>query len=95
MNNKHNYLLPVDDLWRMILFMGSAMCAAELERIMKKQIPTRAEGWKYAGAAGRFTVWHAGKCDYRITDGIEGEVIAARQQFGQAHSFARARYQTA
>lgn len=56
---------------------------------MAKQIPQRAEGWKFAGAAGRFTVWHAGKNDYRITDGHNGEVIAHRQQFGEAHAVAR------
>jgi hypothetical protein len=58
---------------------------------MAKKIPQRAEGWKFAGAAGHFTVWHAGKNDYRITDGADGEVIATRQQFGEAHSFARHR----
>jgi hypothetical protein len=59
---------------------------------MAKQIPQRAEGWKFAGAAGRFTVWHAGKNDYRITDGAQGEVIAQRQQLGLAHSFASHSY---
>lgn len=57
----------------------------------KRQVPQRAEGWKFAGAAGRFTVWHAGKNDYRITDGADGGVIAKRDQFGLAHSFARQR----
>lgn len=56
---------------------------------MAKKIPQRAEGWKFAGAAGRFAVWHAGKNDYRITDGHDGEVIANREQFGLAHAFAR------
>ncbi len=56
---------------------------------MAKKIPQRAEGWKFAGAAGRFTVWHAGKNDYRITDGHDGAQIATRDQFGLAHAFAR------
>lgn len=56
---------------------------------MKKLAPTRTEGWKFAGAAGKFTVWHAGKNDYRVTDGAQGEVVAHRQQFGLAHAFAR------
>ena len=62
---------------------------------MAKKIPQRAEGWKFAGAAGRFTVWHAGKNDYRVTDGADGEVIASRQQFGEAYSFASHRYDVA
>jgi hypothetical protein len=45
-------------------------------KTMAKQIPQRAEGWKFAGAAGRFAVWHAGKNDYRITVGHDGAVIA-------------------
>lgn len=56
---------------------------------MAREVPKRAEGWKFAGAAGEFNVWHAGKNDYRITDGAQGPVIGARQQFGEAHAFAR------
>lgn len=52
-------------------------------------IPNRPEGWKFAGRAGAFHVWHAGKNDYRITDGAKGEVIAHRDQFGLAHAYAR------
>ncbi|MEY5098206.1 MAG: hypothetical protein RJA36_925 [Pseudomonadota bacterium] len=55
----------------------------------KKTTPTRTEGWKFAGACGDFHVWHAGKNDYRITDGANGEVVATRDQFGLAHSKAR------
>jgi len=55
----------------------------------KKPLPTRPEGWAYAGRAGVFHVWHAGKNDYRITEGAQGEVIAHRDQFGLAHAYAR------
>ncbi|MGU7882137.1 hypothetical protein ACV22Y_19965 [Burkholderia sp. AW50-3] len=57
-----------------------------------KEIPQRAEGWRFAGAAGRFTVWHAGKNDYRVTDGAQGEVVGSRDQFGLAHALASRRY---
>lgn len=53
-----------------------------------KEIPQRVEGWRFAGAAGRFTVWHAGKNDYRVTDGAQGEVVGNRDQFGLAHALA-------
>lgn len=56
---------------------------------MKKPIPTRTDGWKFAGRAGDFNIWHAGKNDYRITDGAQGEVVDQRQQFGLAHARAR------
>ncbi|WP_038777174.1 hypothetical protein [Burkholderia pseudomallei] len=59
---------------------------------MAKQIPQRAEGWKFKGAAGRFAVWHAGKNDYRITEGHGGDVIATRDQFGLAYAEASRRY---
>ncbi len=55
----------------------------------KKQTPQRAEGWKPAGGAGEFKVWHAGKNDYRITKGFDGSVITTRDQFGLAHAEAR------
>jgi hypothetical protein len=56
----------------------------------KKAIPTRPEGWKFAGSTGDFHSWHAGKNDYRITDGAHGEVVATRNQFGLAfHEAAR------
>lgn len=61
---------------------------------MKKQIPQRAEGWKFAGAAGRFTVWHAGKNDYRVTDGEQGEVVRFHEFLGSAHATARQLYDT-
>ncbi|KVA01030.1 hypothetical protein WI40_00610 [Burkholderia ubonensis] len=61
-------------------------------RAAKKEIPQRAEGWRFAGAAGRFTVWHAGKSDYRVTDGAQGEVVGTRDQFGLAHALARRLY---
>lgn len=51
-------------------------------------IATRPEGWKFAGRAGDFNVWHAGKNDYRVTDGAQGEVIGQRDQFGLAWQFA-------
>ncbi|KWC67219.1 hypothetical protein [Burkholderia ubonensis] len=57
-----------------------------------KEIPQRVEGWRFAGAAGRFTVWHAGKNDYRVTDGAQGEVVGTRDQFGLAHALARRLY---
>ena len=55
---------------------------------MAKQIPIRAEGWKYKGSDGKWTVWHAGKNDYRVTDGPEGEVFGVCEQLGPAVSFA-------
>ncbi|MBR7996741.1 hypothetical protein KDX08_30270 [Burkholderia cenocepacia] len=55
-------------------------------------IPQRAEGWRFSGAAGRFTVWHAGKNDYRVTDSAQGEVVGTRDQFGLAHALARRLY---
>ncbi|WP_175660558.1 hypothetical protein [Burkholderia ambifaria] len=61
-------------------------------RAAKKEIPQRAEGWRFAGAAGRFTVWHAGKNDYRVTDGAQGEVVGTRDQFGLAHALASRLY---
>lgn len=54
-----------------------------------EQVLSRPEGWKFAGRAGDFHVWHAGKNDYRITDGAAGDVIATRTQFGLAHERAR------
>ncbi|MFP3502073.1 hypothetical protein [Burkholderia sp. SIMBA_062] len=51
-------------------------------------IPQRAEGWRFAGAAGRFTVWHAGKNDYCVTDGAQGATVGTRDQFGLAHALA-------
>lgn len=51
-------------------------------------IPTRPEGWKFAGRAGDFHVWHAGKNDYRITDGATGDPIERRDQYGLAWSSA-------
>ncbi len=51
-----------------------------------KAIPQRAEGWRFAGAAGRFHVWHAGKNDYRVTDGAQGAVIRRSDQFGIAYA---------
>ncbi|WP_146230197.1 hypothetical protein [Burkholderia vietnamiensis] len=57
-----------------------------------KEIPQRAEGWRFAGAAGRFTVWHAGKNDYRVTDGAQGEIVGNRDQFGLAHALASRLY---
>lgn len=51
--------------------------------------PQRKEGWKFAGSAGDYHVWHAGKNDYRVTDGIQGHVIVKHDQFGKAHSAAR------
>lgn len=56
---------------------------------MTKQTPQRAEGWKFAGRAGAFHVWHVGKNDYRISNGPQGEVVAHRKQFGLAHAYAR------
>ena len=58
----------------------------------KKQIPARAEGWKFNGRAGIFHVWHAGKNDYRVTAGAAGAVIATRDQFGLAYSYASRQY---
>jgi hypothetical protein len=58
-------------------------------KMAKKQIPMRAEGWKFAGRSGAFHVWHAGKNDYRITKGAIGEVVAKKDQFGLAHAEAR------
>ena len=52
----------------------------------KKATPTRPEGWKFAGRCGDFHSWHAGKNDYRVTDGAQGEVVATRSQFGDAFS---------
>ncbi|HDR8989958.1 TPA: hypothetical protein QDA93_002569 [Burkholderia vietnamiensis] len=61
-------------------------------RAAKNEIPQRAEGWRFAGAAGRFTVWYAGKNDYRVTDGADGAIAGARDQFGLAHALARRLY---
>ena len=58
----------------------------------KRPVPVRPEGWKFAGRAGDFHVWHAGKNDYRITDGAQGGVLAAREHFGLAHEFVRRQY---
>lgn len=55
----------------------------------KKAIPSRPGPWKFAGSAGDFHVWHAGKNDYRVTDGAQGEVVRGHRQFGEAHSTAR------
>lgn len=52
----------------------------------KQPIPARAEGWKFAGRNGKYHVWHAGKNDYRVTDGAQGETVATRDQFGLAHA---------
>lgn len=65
------------------------MDKTEAKTSKTKQIPQRVEGWKFAGGAGKYTVWHAGKNDYRITNGADGEVIAQRDLFGLAHAFAR------
>ena len=56
---------------------------------MSKKPPTSPEGWTYAGAAGLFTVWRAGNCDYRVTQGPDGNVICRKQHFQDAHVFAR------
>jgi len=55
---------------------------------MAKQILQRAEGWKFAGANGKWTVWHAGKNDYRVTEGHDGAVFGQREQFSDAHKLA-------
>lgn len=55
-------------------------------------IPTRSEAWKYKGSAGDFHVWHAGKNDYRVTDGSQGLVVATSDQFGLAHAAARRKH---
>ncbi len=60
---------------------------------MGKAVPQRAEGWKFVGAAGRFTVWHAGKNDYRVTEKPNGPVIATHTQFGLSHAYARQQYE--
>jgi len=82
--------VPIDNAAR-ILSDNRPAKAGHLpeETDMTKTVPTRPEGWKFAGAAGEFTVWHAGKNDYRITRSPQGEVIAQRNQFGLAHAFAR------
>ena len=61
----------------------------------KKPLPSRPEGWKFAGSIGVFHVWHAGKMDYRVTDGADGEVLAHRSQLGLAHDYARYAYDCA
>ncbi|KVS62695.1 hypothetical protein [Burkholderia cepacia] len=61
-------------------------------RAAKKEIPQRAEGWRFAGAAGRFHVWHAGKNDYRMTDGAQGPVTRTSDQFGTAYACAARLY---
>lgn len=55
----------------------------------KRSIPTHPEGWKFAGAAGQYKVWHAGKNLYRITSPADGAVIGEHSQFGLAHAQAR------
>lgn len=57
-----------------------------------KAIPQRAEGWRFAGAAGRFHVWHAGKNDYRVTDSAQGPVTRTSGQFGIAYACAARLY---
>lgn len=59
---------------------------------MARKVPQHPEGWKFKGSAGRFTVWHAGKNDYRVTEGAEGPVIATRDQFGSAYAYASHQY---
>jgi len=59
---------------------------ARRARLKAKAIPQRTEGWRFAGAAGRFHVWHAGKNDYRVTDGGQGAVIRTSDQFGIAYA---------
>lgn len=55
---------------------------------MAKQVPQHPDGFKYAGAAGTFRVWHAGKNDYRVTN-LGGNEINRLEQFGLAHAYAR------
>lgn len=45
--------------------------------------------WINKGRAGNFNVWHVGKNQYVVTDGVDGEVVAERSQFGLAFTFAR------
>lgn len=57
-------------------------------------LPQHPQGWKFAGRAGEFIVWHAGKNDYRVTRGAAPQVIAQREQFGEAHTCARRLWDT-
>ncbi|TGN96104.1 hypothetical protein [Burkholderia sp. USMB20] len=58
-------------------------------RAKAKAIPQRAEGWRFAGKAGRFHVWFPGRGDdYLVTDGEQGEVTVSSPIFGIAYACA-------
>lgn len=45
--------------------------------------------WINKGRAGQFNVWHAGKNHYVVTQGVDGQIVGERTQFGPAFTLAR------
>lgn len=45
--------------------------------------------WINKGRAGQFNIWHAGKNHYVVTNGVDGEVVGERTQYGLAFTLAR------
>ncbi|WGS44257.1 hypothetical protein LFL97_27030 [Burkholderia sp. JSH-S8] len=85
-------LPPTGELIGAIGYRDAKSTRPRRAKAKAKAIPQRAEGWRFAGSAGRFHVWHAGKNDYRLTDGAQGPVTRTSDQFGIAYACATRLY---